>query len=262
MIKKISSSVFAAFVCIVCAATTTAKQPDIVDTAVTAGSFNTLAAALKAGGLVDALKGDGPFTVFAPTDEAFVKLPAGTVESLLKPENKQKLVEILTYHVVQGSVPAAEAVKLTDAKTLNGQRININADDSGVKINDSKVVKTDIMCSNGVIHVIDAVLLPPEKAAAADQPHHVIEKAVAKGVELYNEGHAAACADVYISAAASLLDRDDHGMSPLAMKALQASVKRASHMHCSHSKAWTMRHALNKAYAAMTMEPLSVTSNR
>lgn len=134
---------------------------DIVDTAVAAGSFKTLAAALKAGGLVDALKGSGPFTVFAPTDEAFAKLPKGTVETLLKPENKDKLVAILKYHVVAGKVEAADVVKLKEAKTLLGQAVIVNAAD-GVKINDSKVVKADIAASNGVIHVIDTVLLPKE----------------------------------------------------------------------------------------------------
>ena len=134
---------------------------DIVDTAVKAGSFKTLAAALKAAGLVDTLKGKGPFTVFAPTDEAFAKLPAGTVETLLKPENKDKLVSILTYHVVAGNVKAADVVKLKSAKTVQGQTVTIDATD-GVKINNAKVVKADIDCGNGVIHVIDTVLLPKE----------------------------------------------------------------------------------------------------
>ena len=134
---------------------------DIVDTAVNAGSFKTLAAALKAAGLVDTLKGKGPFTVFAPTDEAFAKLPAGTVETLLKPENKAKLAGILTYHVVSGNVKAADVVKLKSAKTVQGQTVAIDAAD-GVKINDAKVVKADIDCGNGVIHVIDTVLLPKE----------------------------------------------------------------------------------------------------
>lgn len=134
---------------------------DIVDTAVKAGSFKTLAAALKAAGLVDTLKGKGPFTVFAPTDEAFAKLPAGTLEALLKPENKAKLTAILTYHVVAGNVKAADVIKLKSAKTVQGQSVAIDATD-GVKINDAKVVKTDIDCGNGVIHVIDTVLLPKD----------------------------------------------------------------------------------------------------
>ena len=133
---------------------------DIVDTAVAAGSFKTLVAAVQAAGLVDTLKGAGPFTVFAPTDEAFAKLPPGTVEDLLKPENKAKLAAILTYHVVAGQVMAKEAMKLHEAKTVNGEELMIKTSMGSVMINDAKVVKSDIVCSNGVIHVIDTVLLP------------------------------------------------------------------------------------------------------
>ena len=132
---------------------------DIVDTAVAAGSFTTLAKALQAADLVDTLKGTGPFTVFAPTDEAFAKLPSGTVETLLKPENREKLVAVLKYHVVAGKVTSDQVVKLQKATTLNGKDVRIDAA-SGVKINDATVVKADIPASNGVIHVIDRVLLP------------------------------------------------------------------------------------------------------
>jgi uncharacterized surface protein with fasciclin (FAS1) repeats len=135
-------------------------QKDIVDTAVAAGDFKTLAAALQTAGLVDTLKGSGPFTVFAPTDEAFAKLPAGTVEELLKPENKQKLISILTYHVVAGKVMANDVVKLHEAKTVNGQDVKIMVDGGKVMADNANVVKTDIQCTNGVIHVIDTVLLP------------------------------------------------------------------------------------------------------
>ena len=134
---------------------------DIVDTAVSAGQFKTLAAALGAAGLVDTLKGAGPFTVFAPTDDAFAKLPAGTVEELLKPENKGKLTAILTYHVVDGNVMAGDVVKLSQAKTVNGKMLMVKVDGGNVMINDAKVTSTDIAASNGVIHVIDSVLLPP-----------------------------------------------------------------------------------------------------
>ncbi len=133
---------------------------DIVDTAVKAGSFNTLAAALKAAGLIETLKGEGPFTVFAPTDDAFKKLPEGTVENLLKPENKNKLVSILTYHVVSGKVMASDVVKLKEAKTVNGQKVMIKVKDSKVFVDNAQVVKTDINASNGVIHVLDTVILP------------------------------------------------------------------------------------------------------
>ena len=138
-----------------------AEKKDIVDTAVAAGSFKTLAAALGAAGLVDTLKGDGPFTVFAPTDEAFAKLPAGTVEELLKPENKAKLTDILTYHVVSGKVPSSAAVKLTTATALNKKAIKLEVKEGKLHLNESKVTTADVECSNGVIHIIDAVLMPP-----------------------------------------------------------------------------------------------------
>jgi len=135
-------------------------KKDIVDTAVGAGSFGTLVAAVQAADLVDTLKSEGPFTVFAPTDEAFAKLPAGTVEDLLKPENKEKLQTILLYHVVPGKVTAADVVKVTSAKTANDKTLAIKVEGDTVMVNNAKVVQTDIMTSNGVIHVIDTVLLP------------------------------------------------------------------------------------------------------
>ncbi|HEY1068797.1 MAG TPA: fasciclin domain-containing protein [Pirellulales bacterium] len=136
------------------------KAKDIVDTAVAAGKFKTLVAAVKAADLVEVLKGEGPFTVFAPTDEAFAKLPAGTVETLLKPENKAKLVAILKYHVVPGKVTAADVVKLKEAKTVEGSTVDIKVEEGKVHIDNATVVKADVMTSNGVIHVIDTVIMP------------------------------------------------------------------------------------------------------
>ena len=138
-----------------------AASDDIVDTAVSAGSFQTLAAALEAAGLVETLKGEGPFTVFAPTDDAFAKLPEGTVDNLLKPENKDQLTAVLTYHVVPGAVMAADVVKISEAETVNGADIDVAVNDGTVMINDAKVTAADVAASNGVIHVIDTVLLPP-----------------------------------------------------------------------------------------------------
>ena len=135
-----------------------ATAADIVDTAVSAGSFNTLVTAVKAAGLVDTLKGPGPFTVFAPTDEAFAKLPPGTLDSLLA--NPEKLKKVLTYHVVSGKVMAADVVKLKSAKTVQGSSAKVNVQGGKVMIDKANVVKTDIACDNGVIHVIDAVILP------------------------------------------------------------------------------------------------------
>ena len=170
MNKRISNffglAVLAKFVLVFMASTVHAgnydKAPskDIVDTAVAAGQFETLAAALGAADLVDTLKGDGPFTVFAPTDAAFAKLPEGTVESLLKPENRDQLVAILTYHVVAGEAKAADVVKLSEATTVNGQSVSIEVSDDGVRVDTANVIATDIAASNGVIHVIDTVILP------------------------------------------------------------------------------------------------------
>jgi uncharacterized surface protein with fasciclin (FAS1) repeats len=135
-------------------------KPDIVATAVAAGSFNTLVAAVKAAGLVETLQGEGPFTVFAPTDQAFAKLPAGTVEDLLKPENKEKLQAILTYHVVPGRVMAADVVGIESATTVQGQALSVSVQDGTPMVDNAKITQTDIMASNGVIHVIDSVVLP------------------------------------------------------------------------------------------------------
>jgi uncharacterized surface protein with fasciclin (FAS1) repeats len=139
---------------------TAAEKKNIVETAVEAGSFKTLAAALTAAGLVDTLKGEGPFTVFAPTDEAFAKLPEGTLESLLLPENKDKLTDILTYHVIAGDVRSEAAVKLETATALNKKPIKLSVKDGALYLNASKVTAADVECSNGVIHIIDTVLLP------------------------------------------------------------------------------------------------------
>jgi uncharacterized surface protein with fasciclin (FAS1) repeats len=135
-------------------------KKDIVDTAVSAGSFNTLVAAVQAAGLAETLKGEGPFTVFAPTDDAFAKLPAGTLDDLLKPENKDKLAAILTYHVVSGKVMAKDVMTMKEAKTVNGQSVIVSMEADTVMIDNAKVVQADVECSNGVIHVIDTVILP------------------------------------------------------------------------------------------------------
>ena len=159
MLRQIARGVVAAFM-MASAAHAQSTTQDIVDTAVAAGSFRTLAKALQAADLVETLKGKGPFTVFAPTDEAFAKLPQTTLEELLKPANKDKLRRILTYHVVPGRVSAGDVVKLKAAKAVSGDSIDIKASDGNVMVEQARVVKTDIAASNGVIHVIDTVLLP------------------------------------------------------------------------------------------------------
>jgi uncharacterized surface protein with fasciclin (FAS1) repeats len=145
-----------------CSVSLGADKKDIVETAAGAGMFKTLVAAVKAAGLEETLKGPGPFTVFAPTDEAFAKLPAGTVDELLKPENKKKLADILTYHVISGKVMAAD-VKTMEAKTVQGSSAMVKVADGKVMVDKANVTKTDIAASNGVIHVIDSVLMPPAK---------------------------------------------------------------------------------------------------
>lgn len=160
-------------------------KKDIVATAASAGSFNTLLAAAKAAGLVEALQADGPLTVFAPTDEAFAKLPEGTVEALLKPENRDQLRAILLYHVVPGKVKAEQVTQISEAKTAFGQKIAVKTTDSGVMVDQSRVIKTDIMTSNGVIHVIDRVLLPKnivEVAQASGQFNTLLAAAKAAGL--------------------------------------------------------------------------------
>jgi transforming growth factor-beta-induced protein len=146
-----------------CATPTTAPAKDIVDTAVAAGQFKTLAKLLEAAGLVETLKGKGPFTVFAPTDDAFAKLPKETLEDLLKPESKEKLKAILTYHVAAGTMVAADVVKAKSIKTVNGKEITVTVKDKDVMVDNAKVAKADVTASNGVIHVIDTVLIPPAK---------------------------------------------------------------------------------------------------
>lgn len=160
---------------------------DIVDTAIKAGSFKTLVAAVQAAGLVETLEGDGPFTVFAPTDAAFAALPEGTVETLLKPENKSALTGVLTYHVVPGRMPASKVLASTGLVTVNGQRLDISISGDDVRIDGAGLVKTDILCSNGVIHVIDAVVLPADKnivetAAAAGSFNTLLTAAKAAGL--------------------------------------------------------------------------------
>ena len=159
MFRQIAVGVVAAAM-VVSVARAQSGSSDIVDTAVSAGSFTTLAKALQAADLVDTLKGKGPFTVFAPTDEAFAKLPAATLEDLLKPANKAKLRRILTYHVVPGRVTSADVVKLTSAKAVSGDTIPVHASGGTVTVAQARVVKADIAAANGVIHVIDSVMLP------------------------------------------------------------------------------------------------------
>ena len=213
-----------------------------------AGSFETLIAAVKAAGLADVLSSDGPFTVFAPTDEAFAKLPKGTVQSLLQPENKGRLVNILKYHVVPGRVYADQAVDAGRAKTLQGQPLAIQFGADGVKVNDSRVVATDVAAANGVIHVIDSVLLPTE--INSQEARRRLEDAVKRGARLYNQGDMHACCQEYENVCRELVDTGTQ-MPSTVTSVLSASLKRAESIRHEGERAWVLRHGIDLAYFAL-----------
>ncbi len=222
---------------------------NLVETADAAGTFKTLLTAAKAAGLADALTGDGPLTVFAPNDAAFAKLPEGTVANLLKPENKSQLVAILKYHVVSGRVYSDAAVAAGKAATLQGQPVEITVSGGAAMVNSAKLLATDLDASNGVIHVVDSVLMPPaDKTGAVEKKMQKIEHAVATGSKLFNNGHHAECAKVYTSTMHELLQSD----MPASIAApLKRSLESASHISCPTSRSWAMRHALTHAYTQM-----------
>ncbi len=227
------------------------SSDNIPETAIKTGNFKTLVAAAKAAGLVNALSDKGPLTVFAPTDSAFAKLPKGTVESLLKPENKQELVDILKYHVVVGRIYSEAAVKAGHAETLLGKDITISVQKAAAMVNNAKLVATDIDASNGVIHVIDSVLLPPaDKKVTAAEAKKMIETTVAHGTRLYNSGHHSECAMVYQTAMKKMSAYSDV-MPPLAMRHITTAMHSASRTHCASTQAWTLRRGLDGACAAL-----------
>lgn len=219
---------------------------NIPEVATAAEKFKTLLAAVKAAGLVDTLVGKGPFTVFAPTDEAFAKLPGSTVQDLLKPENKQKLVDILTYHVVPGRVYSEDAVAAKTAKTVQGASIMVTVGSDGAKINNAKLVMTDLDASNGVIHVIDTVLTPPAKEADVRRK---LEHAVAQGATLYNAGHHDACAKLYEGTMTSLADMP---MNPSLTSHMKQVLQTASKQTCPTERSWTLRHGIDQMYTQLS----------
>ncbi len=224
---------------------------NLVATADRAGSFGTLLAAVKAAGLAEALTGPGPFTVFAPTDEAFAKLPEGTVASLLKPENKAKLAAILKYHVVAGRVYSEDAVAAKKAETLQGGNVQVSVDGGVARVNDAKLVTTDIDASNGVIHVIDSVILPSEKKkVSALEVRKMIANAIHQGSHTYNSGHHQACADIYMKTMQEMVGYADQMPAELVAN-MKHVLTNAEHTHSSTQRAWTLRHGLDHAYAHM-----------
>lgn len=220
-----------------------AQEKDIVDTAVGAGSFKTLVAAVQAADLVETLKGKGPFTVFAPTDAAFAKVPKETLASLLKPENKAQLQSILTYHVIAGKVMAGDVLKVGEAKTVQGSPVKFS-----LSIGNAKIIKTDIKCTNGVIHVIDAVIMPPKKdeKKVSANPQHMIQQVVAQGSQLFNDGHHCQCADLYSNAMEELTQLD--GLGQRMKGSIQETMKVASNTTDSSSRAWVLRRGLDSVY--------------
>ena len=231
------------------------SSKDLVETAAAAGDFNTLLAAVQAANLAGTLQDGGPFTVLAPTDEAFKKLPPGTIKSLLKPENQDRLVEILKYHVIPGRVYSDAALKAGHAKSLQGNTVAFKDSGLGVMANEAQVVAANIDTANGVIHVIDAVLLPASSSNALVTPHDAIEKAIAQGSQLYNSGHAEKCCEVYRLAMHGLLSHHADNMPVETVRRMRETLAKAEATHCVKSQAWQLRRGLDMAYQQMGLTP-------
>lgn len=227
----------------------------IPETATKAGTFNTLLAAVGAAGLGEVLGGKGPFTVFAPNDNAFAALPAGTVETLLKPENKQKLIDILKYHVVAGRVYDNDAVKAGRANTLLGRSVQIGFSAEGIKVNDSKVIAKNVDASNGVIHVIDEVLLPsggvtPSEALAT------LTTAINAGVPVFNSGDAKQCADIYAATLRQLAESGIQGADENTMSMVRTSLDNTNAMLGDTDRAWALRGAVDHLFNRLGQMPM------
>ncbi len=218
------------------------KKMDVVDTAAAAGTFETLIAAAKAAGLVDALKGDGPLTVFAPTDEAFGALPAGTIKTLLMPENKDQLAKVLKYHVVAGDLGSSALADGVRLGTLAGIDAVISETEAGFNIENARIVKTDIDVSNGVIHVIDRVILPPTQMSRANAAD-AIRVAIDRGVPMFNHGNAQGAVAVYTSVAERLMR--EGSLTAEERTRLEVGLMEAGNAHSASASAWKLRYALD-----------------
>jgi len=230
------------------------ESKNLVEVAAGAGSFETLIAAAKAAGLAGALTGDGPLTVFAPTDDAFAKLPEGTVATLLKPENKETLVAILKNHVVAGAVYSDAALKAGEATTLGGGTLPIAVKNGAAYVGVAKLVKTDVPASNGVIHVIDTVLVPTddeeEGAMTPPQARRMLETVVADGAAKFNHGDHAGCAAAYMTAANEIVAAGD-ALPPQTVRVMRTALKDASAHSCPTARSWRMRTAIDTAHAQL-----------
>jgi uncharacterized surface protein with fasciclin (FAS1) repeats len=225
------------------------SMDSLLTTATKAGSFSTLAAAIEAAGLIDALSGEGPFTVFAPTDEAFAKLPAGTLESLLLPENKDQLVEILTYHVVPGRVYSDQALAAKQATTLQGTDVKIAVKDGQAMVNGARLITTDLDTTNGVIHVIDTVILPgasSENSSRSCPADEVIRYAMQRSERLQQHGQTEAAAEVFAMTAYTLVELGGENMPASARRLLEAATTAAAKINCSASRSKALRQALQQ----------------
>lgn len=222
------------------------ESRDLVEVAVEAGTFKTLATAVQAAGLVDTLRGEGPFTVFAPTDEAFAKLPEATLRDLLRPENRDQLTRILTYHVVAGRVDSTTALRVGEAETVAGDSIRIRLEGGRLRVNDASVVANDVIASNGVIHVIDSVLLPP--ADERPEPNlaaaKLLESAINRGAPLYNAGQEKACAAIYETAIQAVLDFPND-LSKEGRRVLRRSLAQIEDEADGAQQAWILRRAMD-----------------
>jgi uncharacterized surface protein with fasciclin (FAS1) repeats len=236
------------------------EQARIPATAQQAGQFKTLLAAVSAAGLAEVLDGAGPFTVFAPTDDAFKRLPQGTVETLLKPENQQQLVDILKYHVVSGRVYADQAAEASQAKTLLGRAIETSVSADGLRINDSLVIQADLETANGVIHVIDSVLIPASMSPR--QAMLSLEDAIRRGVPVFNHGNHRECAEIYAAACQAIVDSGSDQIPHDVMQVLQTTLHRASQTHRASGRAWALRHGMDSALSNLRQVSLSNVSSQ
>lgn len=223
-------------------------QDNIVETAAAAGQFETLLAAATAAGLAPALSDDGPFTVFAPTDDAFGALPAGTVETLLRPENRERLANILKFHVVSGRIGSDALKEGATLETLAGLRVTFTETEQGFTIEGARIVATDINASNGIVHVIDRVILPPERMSRA-QAEQTINRAIARGVPMFNHGNPAATVSIYADAARTLVSSADLSMSE--RKRLERGLRASDHSQTPSESAWQLRYALDDVMASL-----------
>jgi uncharacterized surface protein with fasciclin (FAS1) repeats len=231
-----------------------APKKDIVDTAIEAGSFNTLVSAVQAAGLVETLKEDGPFTVFAPTDKAFEKFWPETLKNLLQPENRDKLRMLLTYHVLPGKVNAKKAKKLGTAEPLSGGSFELSVKNNNLFINYAKVVKANIKTSNGIVHAIDSVLIPnvvnQTSSIQSSNTDQIIKKAIHKGVPMFNSGHHATTAALYMKAGDEILDQCPSSACSASMSKIKTAMQQASAAGCPTSQAWIMRNAFDEVLAS------------